>query len=280
MQKRGQDAWLLRGKRVLSPFFGSTGKDDSLVIAHLRANLLLAVLTLAVCCGVYPLILWAAGQAVLSSQADGSLVTGQDGKVIGSQLIAQPFGGDEYFQPRPSAVGYNAAASGASNWGASNYLLRNRAARILGPIVKYKNSQLRDKTVQQDLAEWFKSQPNAVAEWATAHPGVAQAWVNADDKHKAAVNAWAATNPEAVDAWKQANPGAAGPQPADLAEQFFVSNARAFTTPGPNLSTTPPGRSKRSFLTPGCSSTRTPTWKLYRPTWSWRRARGWIPTSR
>ena len=60
------------------------------------------------------------------------------GKAVGSRLIAQPFTGDEYFQPRPSAASYNAAASAATNWGASNYLLRDRVARQLGPIVKYR----------------------------------------------------------------------------------------------------------------------------------------------
>ena len=44
----------------------------------------------------------------------------------GSRLIAQPFEGAKYFQPRPSAVGHNAAASGGSNLAASNPLLRDR----------------------------------------------------------------------------------------------------------------------------------------------------------
>src|SRR5262245_52491631 len=110
------------------------------MLAHLRANLWLLGLSLLLCCVLYPLALWAAGRAVFRHQADGSLLTGSDGKPVGSRLIAQPFSGDEYFQPRPSAASYNAAASGASNWGASNYLLRDRVARQLGPIVKYKNS--------------------------------------------------------------------------------------------------------------------------------------------
>ena len=70
-----------------------------------------------------------------------------DGTPIGSRLIAQPFTEDEYFQPRPSAVSYNGAASGATNWAASNYLLRDRVARMLGPIVKYRSGSKKGEPV-------------------------------------------------------------------------------------------------------------------------------------
>src|SRR5262249_29842740 len=105
---------------------------------HLRANLWLLLLTLILCSVLYPLALLGVGQAVSPRQAQGSLIDGGD-KAVGSRLIAQPFTGDGYFQPRPSAASYNAAASGASNWGPSNYLLRDRVARQLGPIVKYRS---------------------------------------------------------------------------------------------------------------------------------------------
>ena len=54
----------------------------------------------------------------------------------GSRRIAQPFSDARYFQPRPSAADYNAAASTGSNYSASNPLLRDRVARQLGPIVR------------------------------------------------------------------------------------------------------------------------------------------------
>jgi K+-transporting ATPase ATPase C chain len=66
------------------------------------------------CSVLYPLALLGVGQALFPAQANGSLVTGPDGKVIGSRLIAQNFTADQYFWPRPSAAGENAAASGAS----------------------------------------------------------------------------------------------------------------------------------------------------------------------
>ena len=50
------------------------------------------------------------------------------GNIVGSRLIAQPFSSAKYFHPRPSAVSYNAAATGGSNWGASNPNLRKRVA--------------------------------------------------------------------------------------------------------------------------------------------------------
>src|SRR5471030_1844512 len=100
---------------------------------HLRAILWLLGLTLILCSVLYPAVLWSIAQTVFHSQANGSLVMGADGKPVGSRLIAQPFTGDEYFQPRPSAVSYNAAASGASNFGANNPKLRGRVAQQLGP---------------------------------------------------------------------------------------------------------------------------------------------------
>src|SRR5690242_8972530 len=99
------------------------------MIAHLRANLLLLVFTLLLCGVPYPLGLLGVGQVVLPGKADGSLIHGKGqtvtdpAKGVGSPLIAQPFTGDEYFQPPPSAAGYDGAASGASNWGANNYQL-------------------------------------------------------------------------------------------------------------------------------------------------------------
>ena len=86
------------------------------MIQHLRANLWLLVLSILLCCVLYPLILLVIGQTLFHDKAQGSLVTDASGTVIGSRLIAQPFTADEYFQPRPSAASYNGAASGASNW--------------------------------------------------------------------------------------------------------------------------------------------------------------------
>ncbi|GDY12484.1 potassium-transporting ATPase KdpC subunit [Planctomycetota bacterium] len=63
---------------------------------------------------VYPVVVTVAAQTVFPDQANGSLIRDR-GVIIGSQLIAQPAGDANWFQPRPSAVNWNAAASGASN---------------------------------------------------------------------------------------------------------------------------------------------------------------------
>jgi len=202
---------------------------------HLIANLWLLVSTLFLCCGLYFLVLWVVGQTFFRDQAAGSLLVGPDGKPVGSRLIAQPFSQDEYFHPRPSAVGYNASASGASNWGPSHYLLRDRVARQLGPIVRYRKGSVPGRSVQQDIANWFQARPGVVAEWAGRYPSVARGWVGADDHHKAAVLKWQNDHPEAVSQWKQSNPEAGEPEPADLAEPFFRSNAEAFRQSWPRL---------------------------------------------
>jgi K+-transporting ATPase ATPase C chain len=93
---------------------------------HLRANLVLLGLTSVICSVLYPLSVLAVGQVLFPSKASGDIVNGPDGKPVGSRLIAQEFKGDEWFQPRPSAVGYTANASGGSNWGANNPKLRER----------------------------------------------------------------------------------------------------------------------------------------------------------
>jgi len=68
---------------------------------------------------VYPLLVTGIGAVLFRHQAGGSLVV-RDGRVVGSELIGQPFSGPGYFWSRPSATGpvpYNAASSSGSNLG-------------------------------------------------------------------------------------------------------------------------------------------------------------------
>jgi potassium-transporting ATPase KdpC subunit len=161
------------------------------MLVHIRANLWLLVLTVLICAVAYPLILLCVGQTAFRHQAQGSLIHDDDGRLIGSLLIAQDFKGDEYFQPRPSAASYNAAASGASNYSANNYLLRERVARQLGPIVRYGKGIETDSTkagelVGPDIEKWFQrdlfqNQPGIVLQWASLHSGVAEGWIKDTD---------------------------------------------------------------------------------------------------
>src|SRR5882762_6237634 len=91
----------------------------------------LLALSVVICCVMYPLVLWGIGQTVFPFQANGSMLQGPDGTPVGSQLIAQPFTKDEYFQPRPSAASYDASASASSALAPSNYALRDRVARTI-----------------------------------------------------------------------------------------------------------------------------------------------------
>ena len=77
------------------------------LLPALRMLLVLTVLTGL----LYPLAMTGIGQTVVGKQADGSLITDADGKVVGSSLIGQAFDGDQWFHGRPSSAGdgYDAA---------------------------------------------------------------------------------------------------------------------------------------------------------------------------
>ena len=193
---------------------------------YISKSVLLLVLTVVIACGIYPGAVWLVGYILFPFQAEGSLLRGPDGQVVGSKLIAQPFTKDEYFQPRPSAASYNAAASASSTLAPSNYALRDRVARTLGPIVKYQSGSKAGQLIAPDIEAWFQQDryqgnPGIVAQWADLHNGLATGWVGTDATHGAYVDSWAKVHPAVVADWVKANPSTPQPKAADLAVVFF-----------------------------------------------------------
>ena len=90
--------------------------------------------TMAICCLLYSLLILGIGQVVTPYTANGSLIRNGKGAIIGSESLTQGFSHPEYLWPRPSAVNYNAAASGGSNWSPANPKLRARAEVIIAKL--------------------------------------------------------------------------------------------------------------------------------------------------
>ena len=91
-----------------------------------RPALCLMLLMTAITGVIYPLSVTAIAQLAFPDQANGSLVRDAGGAVSGSVLIAQPFTGDTWFHPRPSAGAYATVSSAASNLAPSNPALATR----------------------------------------------------------------------------------------------------------------------------------------------------------
>lgn len=67
---------------------------------------------------VFPLLIWGIG-LLFPSQSNG-LPIYKNGKLVGFENVGQKFTESKYFWGRPSAVDYNAAATGGSNKGPTN----------------------------------------------------------------------------------------------------------------------------------------------------------------
>lgn len=104
-----------------------------LLLAELRISLIAVVSLALILCGLYPLVVWGIAQGLFPYQANGSLIM-RNGKIAGSELLAQNFTDPKYFHPRPSCAGptgYDGTSSGGSNLGpTSKELIRVVQARI------------------------------------------------------------------------------------------------------------------------------------------------------
>jgi K+-transporting ATPase ATPase C chain len=97
------------------------------LFSETRAAVMATLALAAICCGLYPLIVFGVSQALFYEKANGSLILGKDGAVRGSKLIGQNFAAEKYFHPRPSAAGngYDAANSSGSNLGPTSQKLND-----------------------------------------------------------------------------------------------------------------------------------------------------------
>ncbi|MDB9373876.1 K(+)-transporting ATPase subunit C [Nodularia sphaerocarpa] len=108
----------------------------------IRSTLALWILTAF----LYPLFMLICGQIAFPFHANGSLITNNQGTVVGSALIGQPFAGDRYFWNRPSVIDYSTSpevattgVSGASNLAPSNPELLER---IQGEVTRLKQADI------------------------------------------------------------------------------------------------------------------------------------------
>jgi K+-transporting ATPase ATPase C chain len=109
---------------------------------HLRTSILVTIFWTLAVGGIYPLLVYGVGVLLFPHQAEGSLVV-VNGATVGSSLIGQDFESERYFHSRPSAVGYDASNSGASNLGWTSAALK--------------------QAYDQRLADWKKGNPQPTA---------------------------------------------------------------------------------------------------------------------
>jgi potassium-transporting ATPase KdpC subunit len=125
-----------------------TSSEETIMLKEMRPAIVFIIALTLITGLIYPLAMTGIAGTIFPPQAQGSLIE-RDGRVIGSELIGQPFTSDKYFHGRPSAtvgpdpqdpskttsVPYNAANSGGANLGPTN---RTLIERVQGDVDKLK----------------------------------------------------------------------------------------------------------------------------------------------
>ncbi len=89
---------------------------------QIRPTLVVLILFTLLTGVIYPLVVTGIAQVVFPEKANGSFIK-RDGRIVGSELIGQPFSDPKYFWSRLSATSpyaYNAGSSSGSNYGPLN----------------------------------------------------------------------------------------------------------------------------------------------------------------
>lgn len=103
---------------------------------NLRSPLALAAITLLIFGIIYPAAMTGLAQLLSPHGAAGKPVY-RDGALVGFENIGQPFNSPLYFWGRPSAVGYDASATGGSNRGPSNPDFLQLVQSRIDTLLKY-----------------------------------------------------------------------------------------------------------------------------------------------
>ena len=97
------------------------------IFIEIKNSVIATIVFAIILCGIYPLIVYGAGQLFFPNKANGSLIEGKDRRFVGSELLGQMFSGEKYFHPRPSAAGtgYDASNSSGTNLGPTSQKLKD-----------------------------------------------------------------------------------------------------------------------------------------------------------
>jgi potassium-transporting ATPase KdpC subunit len=122
-----------------------------IILKSVKALLLFTVITGV----IYPLAITAIGQIILPFKSNGSLIS-VDNKVIGSELIAQKFENDKYFQSRPSITDFTSLPSGGSNLAIASLNYKEKSDSMYNSF-KEKNMLPKDSPVPSEMMSYSAS---------------------------------------------------------------------------------------------------------------------------
>ena len=115
---------------------------------HFFPALRLTLVCIIVFVGLYTLLIWGIAQASPNNGRGETIEI--NNKVVGYVLEGQNFTADNYFNSRPSACGYNAAASSGSNKGPSNPDYLKDVQNKIDSFIKH-NPQVRKDDIPSEL---------------------------------------------------------------------------------------------------------------------------------